>query len=826
MNEKCLSYLLVCWNVRGLGSSDKCDEVRSSIDLLHPHLACLQETKLNSLPNHHPPFLPRNLDSWLDVPANLTRGGICTAWNSQMFSRTSFITRRYSFTVGLSSTLTNHVFSLANIYAPSDHRDTDAFFHELQELSTHIHGAWLLAGDFNLLRSPVDKNTSNFNTSLASSFNNTINDLALLEVPLLDRLYTWSSKRITPTLAKLDCVFLNLDFSTLLPDTSLTSNVSTTSDHVPLLLTIRTETPCPNTFRFENSWLQHPLFLPAVLPAWSAPVHAVDGAGAVVARVKALHGAAKVWSRAQHSPPHIFSDCSFLILLMDLLEERRPLNAGERRLRLCCQERAALYIRQRAAHWKQRGKFRAIKEGDANTRFFQARASMRLRRNKIRVLEVDGARISSHAGKTAALTAYYSTILGRADDTDWGFDVHHLYSHSTRADAVALVAPFTAAEAHAAVNAMNAFSAPGPDGVGPGFYAAAWSMVESTIPNFLQEFHAGVAQLERLNRAFIVLLPKQEGAVAPSAFKPISLQNCPVKILSKLMTSRLQQQIPKLIDIDQTGFIKGRSISENFVYATELVQCCHRRRCPTIILKLDFAKAFDSVAWSSLLRILDARGFPQIWIDWIEQILSTSKSAILINGVPGPWIQCKRGLRQGDALSPYLFLIVADVLQRLIKDDGRVRHPLVDCPCPVLQYADDTLMVVRADADDVIRLRQLLDLFLSATGLQINFSKSTAVPMHVPAPRLRRLLQVLQCQQASFPQVYLGLPLSHTKLNLASFTPLIAKVDRYLAGWKALLLNHASRLVLINSVLDGLPAHLMSALFLPAGTIDALDRRR
>ncbi|CAN6202116.1 unnamed protein product [Urochloa humidicola] len=210
----------------------------------------------------------------------------------------------------------------------------------------------------------------------------------------------------------------------------------------------------------------------------------------------------------------------------------------------------------------------------------------------------------------------------------------------------------------------------------------------------------------------------------------------------------------------------------------------------------------------------------------MEMLLQTSKSAVVINGCPGPWIACKRGLRQGDDLSPYLFLLVADVLQKIIKEDGGVRHPLIDASCPVLQYADDTLILLRAESADVIRLRQLLDSFSDATGLKINYSKSTAVPMHVPEPSLRRLIRTLQCQKATFPQVYLGLPLSNVKLNLAAFSPLIAKVDRYLSGWKATLLSHAGRLVLLNTVLDGPPAHLMGAVLLPAGTVDALERRR
>lgn len=127
------------------------------------------------------------------------------------------------------------------------------------------------------------------------------------------------------------------------------------------------------------------------------------------------------------------------------------------------------------------------------------------------------------------------------------------------------------------------------------------------------------------------------------------------------------------MDVDQTGFIRGRSISENFVYATELVQYCHRNKKPTIVLKLDFAKAFDSVSWASVLHILSARGFPDTWIQWMQYIFTSSQSAVLVNGCPGSWINCKRGLRQGDSLSPYLFLLVADVLQQMIKKDPDTR---------------------------------------------------------------------------------------------------------------------------------------------------------
>ena len=126
---------------------------------------------------------------------------------------------------------------------------------------------------------------------------------------------------------------------------------------------------------------------------------------------------------------------------------------------------------------------------------------------------------------------------------------------------------------------------------------------------FLNAFNREEADLQRINRALIILILKTKAATAPGDFQPVSLQNCPIKILTKLLTSRLHRQIARLVDVDQTGFIKGRSISENFVLATKLIQCYHKRQAPTLVIKLDFAKAFDSINRSSLLKILEAHGF-------------------------------------------------------------------------------------------------------------------------------------------------------------------------------------------------------------------------
>ena len=215
---------------------------------------------------------------------------------------------------------------------------------------------------------------------------------------------------------------------------------------------------------------------------------------------------------------------------------------------------------------------------------------------------------------------------------------------------------------------------------------------------------------------------------------------------------------------------------------------------------------------------------------WVTNILSTGKTSILLNGIQGRWIKCRRGLHQGDPLSPYLFIIVADVLQRLIQRasrNGDLCHPLdASLPCPVLQYADDTLILMRGDVPSMTFLKSLLDDFSAATGLEINFHKSTFVPLHINSETVVAMAAVLGCAVSSFPQTYLGLPLSPHKLKVADYHPLIASFDRYLSGWKARLLSTGGRLTLVNAVLGSLPVYYMSSLLLPKTVIEAIDARR
>jgi exonuclease III len=312
MNAYMISFSLVSWNIRGLGDDDKCTMVKDTLSAAQPNIVCLQESKLSSTDALKTrASLPPHISGFCCVDAAATRGGLVTAWDKRSFSLTSFITCHHTLTTAFASTASDYCFTVTNGYMPSDHRDSLAFLEDLEEVVGHVGGNWVVAGDFNLTRGVKDNSNGVANTTLCDAFNDTIHKLCLIDLPLLDRLFTWSNHRESPTLAHLDRVFFNVPMSTTFPDSSLLSLPKPTSDHTPIHLRFSTAIPKTNLFRFENAWLKHPEFLPIILPAWSND-NERGAAATLVSSLKAIRGASKVWAQRMRAPPFYTQTASSL----------------------------------------------------------------------------------------------------------------------------------------------------------------------------------------------------------------------------------------------------------------------------------------------------------------------------------------------------------------------------------------------------------------------------------------------------------------------------------------------------------------------------------
>ena len=195
---------------------------------------------------------------------------------------------------------------------------------------------------------------------------------------------------------------------------------------------------------------------------------------------------------------------------------------------------------------------------------------------------------------------------------------------------------------------------------------------------------------------------------------------------------------------------------------------------------------------------------------------------------PGSWIQCRCGLRQGAPFSPYLFIIVADVLQILIASAFQTNilcHPLRPNEPPVtLQYADDTLIFVRNSEQEIVNLKFLLMCFEAMLGLKINFDKSEAFVTGGDLESQLRAAHMMNCELGSIPFKYLGIPFSDRALSMVDFEPMVDKAAKRVEPWQGKLLASGGRLVLINDCLTNIPMFVMGFYLLHYGTHEKLDK--
>jgi hypothetical protein len=235
------------------------------------------------------------------------------------------------------------------------------------------------------------------------------------------------------------------------------------------------------------------------------------------------------------------------------------------------------------------------------------------------------------------------------------------------------------------------------DGFTGSFYKSYGAIIKNDVMAAVHSLWSrNFRNLWKLNCAYITLIPKKQDAIHVKDFRPISLVHSFAKLVTKILANRLAERLDKMVSPNQSAFIKKRFIQDNFMMVQQTVKFLYSQKQPRILLKLDITKAFDSVSWAFLLEVLRKLGFGSRWCDLICGLLATSSTQVLLNGIPGESIKHRRGLRQGDPLSPMLFILVMDVLNWLFTraSEAGLLQPLSRRPIQhrISLYADDVAL--------------------------------------------------------------------------------------------------------------------------------------
>jgi hypothetical protein len=338
----------------------------------------------------------------------------------------------------------------------------------------------------------------------------------------------------------------------------------------------------------------------------------------------------------------------------------------------------------------------------------------------------------------------------------------------------------------------------------------------------------GGAYMNLINSANIVLIPKRPDVEAVADYRPISLIHNISKIFSKLMANCLAPVLGNLISKNQSTFIKTRCIHDNFLYVQNLIKELHRAKTPSLFIKLDISKAFDSVSWAYLLEVLHHLGFGPRWLSWVCITLSSATSRVLLNGNPGIAFNHRRGLRHGDPLSPMLFDTAIDPLQKLIEFATRegvllpIRAKTASFRASL--YADDAGVFANPDKDELQSLLAILDFFGKASGLITNLTKTEVFPIRCGNIDIPDLLSDFPAKIGAFPGNYLGLPLYYKRLRKVHLQPLIDKIGQKLPRWFGKNIAHPGKVTLAKIVLAATATYHQTIIPIPLGALRKVDK--
>jgi hypothetical protein len=661
-----------------------------------------------------------------------------------------------------------------------------------------------------------------------TAFQSTLETCRLADMGFYGSRFTWSNKQYDGMFIKerVDRVLATSCLALKFPNLSVEILPARSSDHTPLYVSLNTSAgglfKRRNQFRFESWWQKKEGFKQVVQKVWRVKVPSHDIWEGVKTKIGKSQIVCKQWRRVNIDPNDRLITEKTKQLGKLQVDETEAVMENIKQLRKEVND----LIELEDLKWRQKAKQHWLQFGDKNSKYFHACVNQRRKNNQIKQIQNRlGVVCREQETIEEAFVDYFKTLFQATRIENVEKCLVGMESRITDEMNEHLLQPCTPEEVSQALQQMGPLKAPGPDGFSADFYQQNWGTVGDEVCRAISKFISiGVMDLE-INATHIVLVPKKPKPTSVSDFRPISLCNVIYKLTSKVLANRLKGVLPFIISANQSAFIPGRLISDNILAAYETLhsmQNHHWGKVGHVAVKLDMSKAYDRVEWRFLDEVMRRMGFARKWRELIMQCIQSVNFSVLINGQKSENFQPSRGIRQGDPLSPYLFIICAEALSNLLaqaENSGWLSGVPTSPKGPCLNhlfFADDSLLFCRAISRDWGRLSNLLECYERASGQLLNKEKTSLFFSRNTSQDAREYIQRLSgVPSTQRYDKYLGLPALVGKSRVREFQNIKDRVWKKLHDWKTKFLSQAGKEILLKAVIQAIPTYSMSVFLLP-----------
>ncbi|PNY12420.1 ribonuclease H [Trifolium pratense] len=761
-------------------------------------------------------------------------GGIVVAWQSDCIS-VDVCKKNFQY-LHLKVKYTNgDRWYFTPTYASPIEMTRNLLWNDLQSIAQNMKDPWLVAGDFNdIVCAEEKKGGAAASGRKCKIFKTRIDACSLIDIGAMGPKFTWRGPKYhggQRIYERLDRALCNGQWRLLFPDGYV--KVLTRlefSDHHPILISPK-EVPhpsAPRQFKFESAWLLEEEYDSMLRQCWNSDSTVIENLTNAEREIKA-------WRF--HSIDDVLYKKRELMARIKGTQRRLqtgPYNRGLKRLEQKLQGELSHILRKEELMWFQRSRAKWLKDGDRNTRYYHIKTINRRRMNNITMLKDDSGQWIEDVDQLRQLVNdfYKKLFTDECISRDWS-QTEFSYPKLDQEVKEKLAAPISEEEVKSAVFHMSAWKAPGPDGFPAGFYQKSWEIVGGSVYRFVDNVWKNPSTIADVNHTDICLIPKMNNPEYVKQFRPISLCNTNYKIVSKVIVERLKESMAYLISPFQTGFVPGRNIHENIVVAKEMAHTMHhmKGRRGAFAIKVDLAKAYDKLSWEFIWRTLVEINFPDALINVIMHSVTSVMTNVKWYGARSELFKPQRGIRQGDPISPYLFVLCMDKRSHLILkevEEKRWKGIKAGRNGPVvshLMFADDLLLFGEASEQQIKCIKDTMQKFCIMSGQEISQDKTSILfSRNVERCMRNTILNISGFKETNDFGKYLGVPLNGRAPKRADFQYLLDQVSMKLSNWKAKHLSFAGRVTLAKSVIEAVPVYTFMSAKVPKSVLDDIER--